>query len=128
MDLAIIISAIFLIPIGLGIGWAIAGGRVPEAIVPEENVPEEISIKEVDITDDQKMYEIHSRMICTVGIFKARVKEGLNNLIKSEIMFFAEHKYGIKLNKNLTKPLMIDAFINQLAEKQKEEKKDVKSR
>lgn len=126
MDAAIILSAVILIPLGLAFGWAMSGRKLPEEIIPEVEVAPKK--KKAAVGPAEKKQRIH-KILTRAGIHpsvkmtKPKLKTALGNLIKSDILFLAENHYGFTVNKNLTKPVMITAFINQLSAKQKKDKK-----
>ena len=121
MDIAVIISTIILIPLGLGLGWAMTGKELPEEGLPEKKAVDHPAEQKQRIHKILAKSEIHP----TAKMTKPKLKTALNKLTKADILFLAEHHYGFTVNKNLTKPVMIDAFINQLATQQKKKTKSV---
>lgn len=128
MDIATILSTALLIPLGLAIGWALTGKKLPEVVIPEA----ETTVPEVETTPEpgaaatkQKIHKILTAagIHPTVNMTKPKLKTALSKLIKADILFLAENHYGFTVNKNLAKPIMIDAFINQMSAKEKEDKK-----
>jgi len=119
-----ILSAIVLIPLGLGLGWVMTGKELPEVIIPDG---EKIESKAGAAKNKQRIHAIlaKSEIHPTAKMTKPKLKTALNKLTKADILFLAEHHYGFTVNKNLTKPVMIDAFINQLATQQKKKTKSV---
>jgi surfactin synthase thioesterase subunit len=128
MNIAIILFAvIFGIPLGLGLGWALSRKELPEEIVPGIDAPKKKAASKSPAVDKQRLHKIlaSTGIHPTAKMTKPKLKTALGKIIKSDILFLAENHYGFTINKNLTKPIMIDAFINQLSAQQKKTKKNV---
>jgi len=132
MDILIVV--VLLLFLGLCIGWAATGRILPELIDVDEKLADEQN-KNIEIDSDEfvPVKQIIGSIVGGAAIIekigdpetltKPKLKAALASLTKNDIMVLSNY-YSFDINKNVTKPIMIEAFMAQMDIRKKQLKKN----